>query len=398
MTDTTGIRFIHMDPINFQDFPVGGTLSFARQLMWQFKGEVALVGLITDISDPVGKWFMKDINGTQYLYFGIGRYKKFDKRPLIPLRLQTFLLLLYYLPRVRKFNNRIVFTQSPQFLFALNFFRWDSLCFCFAGISNSVAISRYKYLRSLGILYEKSLFKILKRKAKVILAAADSESIKNATIRTGNILKAEDIITFPTRFDPRIFSPLDRSACRKNLNISEQDFVLVTTGRLSWVKGWQLLIDAATELYSEEKFKNLRLIFVGDGEDRKKIENYNKSLIDKNVVQLVGKLNQSEISQYLSAADVFVLGSIHEGWPTSLVEALACGCAIVTTNVSAASEIVCEGVNGYIVNDRDSINFANTIKKARNLKGFVDYSLNERNKFSVDLLKDDLEKLWLSKV
>jgi glycosyltransferase involved in cell wall biosynthesis len=291
-----------------------------------------------------------------------------------------------------------VFTQSPQFLFALNFFRWTSLCFCFAGISNSVAISRYKSLRVLGILYEKSLFRILKRKAKVILAAADSESIASATIRTGNILKPEEIITFPTRFDPAIFSPLNRSDCRKKLNISDKDFVLVTTGRLSWVKGWQLLIDATLELQSDENYKNVRLIFVGDGEDRKKIENYNKSLIDKGIIQLVGKLSQNEISQYLSAADVFVLGSFHEGWPTSLVEALACGCAIVTTNVSASSQIVFEGTNGYIVNDRDSINFAKAIKKAGNLKDFVEYSLNERNKFSVDLLKDDLEKLWLSKV
>jgi glycosyltransferase involved in cell wall biosynthesis len=398
MTDYPGIRFIHMDPINFQDFPVGGTLSFARQLMFQFRGEVALVGLVTDSSDPVGKWFTKEINGILYPYYGIGRYKKFDKRPLIPLRLQTFLLLLYHLPGIRKINNRIVFTQSPQFLFALNFFRWTSLCFCFAGISNSVAISRYKSLRVLGILYEKSLFRILKRKAKVILAAADSESIASATIRTGNILRPEEIITFPTRFDPAIFSPLNRSDCRKKLNISDKDFVLVTTGRLSWVKGWQLLIDATLELQSDENYKNVRLIFVGDGEDRKKIENYNKSLIDKGIIQLVGKLSQNEISQYLSAADVFVLGSFHEGWPTSLVEALACGCAIVTTNVSASSQIVFEGTNGYIVNDRDSINFAKAIKKAGNLKDFVEYSLNERNKFSVDLLKDDLEKLWLSKV
>lgn len=398
MTDYPGIRFIHMDPINFQDFPVGGTLSFARQLMFQFKGEVALVGLVTDTSDPVGKWFTKEINGILYPYYGIGRYKKFDKRPLIPLRLQTFLLLFYHLRGIRKINNRIVFTQSPQFLFALNFFKWTSLCFCFAGISNSVAISRYKSLRVLGILYEKSLFRILKRKAKVILAAADSESITNATMRTGNILKPEEIITFPTRFDPAIFSPLNKADCRKKLNISDKDFVLVTTGRLSWVKGWQLLIDATRELQSDENYKNVRLIFVGDGEDRKKIENYSKSLIDKGTIQLVGKLSQNEISQYLSAADVFVLGSFHEGWPTSLVEALACGCAIVTTNVSASSQIVCEGTNGYIVNDRDSINFANAIKKAGNLKDFVEYSLSERNKFSIDLLKDDLEKLWLSKV
>jgi glycosyltransferase involved in cell wall biosynthesis len=387
-----------MDPVNFQDFPMGGTLSFSRQLVDQFKDNVALVGLITDKSDPVGRWFLKEINGTSYNYFGIGRFKKSDIKPMIPLRIQTFFLLLYYLPRIRKINNKNIFTQSPQFLFALSFFKWESLCYCFAGIANSVAISRYKYLRIFGIIYEKMLFKILKRKATVILAAADNLSICDAINRTGNILKIKDILSFPTRFNPQVFSPIDKTRCRERLNISKDDILLVTTGRLSWVKGWQLLIDATMELYSEDEYKNIKIVFVGDGEDKRKIENYNKLLYDKNIIKLVGKLNQNEISLYLNAADVFVLGSHYEGWPTSLVEAMACGCAIVTTNVSAVSEIVYEGKNGFIVNDRDSVNFANKIKEARKIKNIAEFSLGIRDKFSVEYLKDDLEKLWLSKL
>jgi len=387
-----------MDPVNFQDFPMGGTLSFSRQLVDQFKDHVALVGLITDKSDPVGRWFLKEINGTSYNYFGIGRFKKSDIKPMIPLRIQTFFLLLYYLPRIRKINNKNIFTQSPQFLFALSFFKWESLCYCFAGIANSVAISRYKYLRIFGIIYEKMLFKILKRKATVILAAADNLSICDAINRTGNILKIKDILSFPTRFNPQVFSPIDKTRCRERLNISKDDILLVTTGRLSWVKGWQLLIDATMELYSEDEYKNIKIVFVGDGEDKRKIENYNKLLYDKNIIKLVGKLNQNEISLYLNAADVFVLGSHYEGWPTSLVEAMACGCAIVTTNVSAVSEIVYEGKNGFIVNDRDSVNFANKIKEARKIKNIAEFSLGIRDKFSVEYLKDDLEKLWLSKL
>lgn len=398
MINSTEIRFIHMDPVNFLDFPMGGTLSFSRQLIDQFRDQVALVGLITDESDPVGKWFLKEINGVVYHYFGIGRFRKSDMKPVIPLRLKTFFLLLFYLHRIRKIDNKNVFTQSPQFLFALYLFKWNSLCFCFAGIANSVAISRYKYLRVFGILYEKILFRILKKKATVILAAADNQAILDAITRTGNILKAENIISFPTRFNPKAFYPADKSQCRKSLNINDEDFLLVTTGRLSWVKGWQLLIDATAELFSDNDYKNVKIVFVGDGEDKKKIENYNRVLFDKDIIKLVGKLNQKEISLYLNAADVFVLGSFTEGWPTSLVEAMACGCAIVTTNVSAVSEIVYEGKNGFIVNDRDSVNFAMMIKEAGKLKHVVDFSLNIRNKFSVEYLKDDLEKLWLSRI
>jgi glycosyltransferase involved in cell wall biosynthesis len=387
-----------MDPVNFQDFPVGGTLSFSKQLISKFIDKVALVGLITEETDPVGSWFLKEFNGVFYNYFGIGRYQKSDKKPIIPIRIRTFILLLYYLPKIRKIDNRNVFTQSPQFLYALNFFRWDSLCFCFAGIANSVAISRYRYLRNLGIIYERILFKILRKKANVILAAADQNSIQDAVKRTGNILKPNDIITFPTRFDPNIFYPVDKNQSRKKLGFTEEDILLVTTGRLCWVKGWQLLIDATLTLYSEDDFKKVKLVFIGEGEDQAHIESYNRLLFNKGIIKLAGKLNQNDLALYLNAADVFVMGSFYEGWPTSLVEAMACGCKIVSTNVSAASEIITEGKNGYIVYDRDPFNFARMVKKALMLKDVINYSINIRDKFSVEFLKKDLEEIWLSKI
>lgn len=398
MIEKEGIKFIHIDAVNFVDFPVGGTLSFSRQLISQYKEKVAIVGLVTNNTDPVGKWFVKEINDISYLFFGIGRFKKSDKKPFIPLRLQTLFCLFFFLPRIRSLQVRNIFTQSPHFLFALNVFKWESLCFCFAGIANSVTHSRYKYLRALGLIYEKNLFKILKKKASVILAAADHEAIKNAIERTENILNEKNITSFPTRFDHQIFSPADKNYCRDQLHIDHDEILLLTTGRLCWVKGWQLLIDATMELYSDEKYRKVRLVFAGEGEDKTKIESYNPFLSNKNIIRLVGKLSHEEVMLYLNAADVFVMGSHFEGWPTSLVEALACGCAIVTTNVSAAKEIVLEGSNGYILNGRNPFDFAKLIKKALELKNVKEYSMENRDKFSVEHLKDDLDKLWLSTI
>lgn len=398
MIEIKRIKFIHIEAVNFIDYPVGGTLSFSRQLISQFKEEVAIVGLITNDSDPVGKWFIKEINDISYLFFGIGRFTKSDKKPLIPLRLQTLFCLFLFLPKIRSINVRNIFTQSPHFLFALNMFKWESLCFCFAGITNSIANSRYKYLRFLGVIYEKSLFKILKKKASVILAAADHEAIKDAITRTGNIINEKNITSFPTRFDNRTFKTIDKSYCRNLLHIDHDEILLVTTGRLCWVKGWQLLIDATMELYADEKFRKIKLVFAGEGEDKSKIESYNTFLYENNIISLVGKLNHEEVVHYLNAADVFVMGSQFEGWPTSLVEALACGCTIVTTNVSAVKEIVSEGKNGYILNGRNPVDFARLIKKALELKNVKDYSIKNREQFSVEYLKDDLERLWLSRI
>ena len=152
MTELINISFIYLDSVNFKDFPVGGTLSFSKLLISQFKDKVALVGLITDKKDPVGKWFTKEINGISYRFFGIGRFRKSDRKPFIPLRLKTMFCLLYYLPLIRAINNKNVFTRSPQFLFPLSMCKWDSLCFCFAGIENPIANSRYRRLRIFGVI------------------------------------------------------------------------------------------------------------------------------------------------------------------------------------------------------------------------------------------------------
>jgi glycosyltransferase involved in cell wall biosynthesis len=242
------------------------------------------------------------------------------------------------------------------------------------------------------------LFRTLKKTANVILASADRNSIIDAVNRTGNILSQEEISIFPTRYDPKIFFNRDRTECRNKLNIKDEEILLVTTGRLSQVKGWQLLIDTTAELYKDDNFRNIKIIFAGEGEDRSKLENYCRNLINKDVVRLAGKLKPNDVSLHLNAADVFVMASHFEGWPTSLVEAMACGCSIVTTEVSAAYDIVTEGKNGYIIRDRDPLIFAEMIKKALQLKNVREYSMEVRDRFSVDNLKSDLENIWLSKV
>jgi hypothetical protein len=62
-------RILIIDFCNYQDYPIGGYLSFAKILMETFGNDLALVGITTQISDPVGKWFKKVINGFNYDFF-----------------------------------------------------------------------------------------------------------------------------------------------------------------------------------------------------------------------------------------------------------------------------------------------------------------------------------------
>jgi glycosyltransferase involved in cell wall biosynthesis len=70
------------------------------------------------------------------------------------------------------------------------------------------------------------------------------------------------------------------------------------------------------------------------------------------------------VARCIQAADVFAMASHHEGFSTSMLEALACGKPIVSTAVSSASTIVDDGQTGYVVPSRDASVFRDALRKA----------------------------------
>jgi glycosyltransferase involved in cell wall biosynthesis len=174
------------------------------------------------------------------------------------------------------------------------------------------------------------------------------------------------------------------------LNIPAANSIIVTTGRLTWLKGWKFMIDCFS-VY--EKIKPGSLFYlIGEGEDNQKIEEYLASNELSGKVILVGKQDPYVIAKYLNAADLFIMGSYKEGWSTSLIEAIACGIPACVTNFSSASTIIVEGINGYVIIDRNIDIFVNgmvnTLKMSRPI-----YNDNVKV-FSTDKLKEDLLKIW----
>ena len=92
-------------------------------------------------------------------------------------------------------------------------------------------------------------------------------------------------------------------------------------------------------------------------------------------------------------ADLFVMGSFKEGWSTSLVEAVACGTRCVVTAFSSAEEMVQNGHNGFVLNERDESLFAESMDKALLLpfENVQEASLKIR-RLAVQNLKEDFMK------
>jgi glycosyltransferase involved in cell wall biosynthesis len=137
-----------------------------------------------------------------------------------------------------------------------------------------------------------------------------------------------------------------------------------------------------------------RLYFAGDGEDRPRLE---KRIAELNLgaqVKVTGFLKPSEIVSYINAADAAVFGSFVEGWSVSMLEALACGKAIVSTGVSGTESMVMPGENGFVVNSRDPVKFAEAMRRAVRLPDAARVSASIARDFDLTRMGERLGRLW----
>jgi glycosyltransferase involved in cell wall biosynthesis len=132
---------------------------------------------------------------------------------------------------------------------------------------------------------------------------------------------------------------------------------LVTVGRLQVPKDASTLVRALAELPRSA----FEAVIVGDGPDRAAVESEVRRLDVESVVQLAGERN--DVPELLAASHVFVLSSLSEGLPLSILEAMAAGLPVVATNVGGVSELVLDGETGFLVPPGDPRSLAGAIER-----------------------------------
>lgn len=138
--------------------------------------------------------------------------------------------------------------------------------------------------------------------------------------------------------EPALFAPVSHQ---------QPGYRLLYTGRLAAVKGLPILLESLVSL--KITYSNLLLTVVGDGSERQQLEQMTAQLGLRDQVNFVGYQSQAKVRQYMQETDVFVLPSFAEGVPVSLMEALAAGVPVVTTQIAGIGELVENGVSGYLV-------------------------------------------------
>ncbi|WP_075352546.1 glycosyltransferase [Algoriphagus marinus] len=356
-------KILLIEICNYDDYPIGGYLAFAKQMVTAFKDDLALVGLSTD-NTPVGRWTKKEIDGINFDFFSVRKVVKTNRRTLIPGRLKSYWSVRKYKKEIFVKDFAKVFVQTPEVLFALDRQKIPELFTRIPGVENPMMISRYWYGKYFSYLFDIMFFKSLNR-SKLIFASANREAIHNFIYRDKKCRLEGRVIQFPTRVDTKIFHPIPKLLARHHLQLSEEKIIITTTGRLSKLKGWELMLESFMVLRKD--FPNAFFMFLGDGEDRKTIEEFIQNNDLEGNVFLAGRLDHRMLALYLNASDVFVMGSFIEGWATSLMEAIACAKPIVATNFSSAKELIEQGKNGFVLENRNANEFSNGILKALEL-------------------------------
>jgi glycosyltransferase involved in cell wall biosynthesis len=127
---------------------------------------------------------------------------------------------------------------------------------------------------------------------------------------------------------------------------------ILCAARLAPEKGLEFLLRALRTL--GDKGQNIELRLIGDGPSLPALQGLARCLNIIDRVHFLGSMGESGVLGELQTADLFVLPSLAEGLPTSLMEAMAAGVPVIATNVAATSELVEHEKTGLLVRPSDA--------------------------------------------
>ncbi len=175
---------------------------------------------------------------------------------------------------------------------------------------------------------------------------AVSDGVRRSFERIG--VPGDRIAMVPNGVRPRA-GAIGRMAARRRLRLDADRLMVLTIGRLVEMKGQRHLVESLPELVA--RFPGLAVVILGEGHLGDCLRDLARDLgVDANVF-VVGY--RADARQLLDAADVFVLPSLQEGMPLAALEAMDVGLPVVGTRIVGTTDVVADGVTGYLVPPRE---------------------------------------------
>ena len=183
-----------------------------------------------------------------------------------------------------------------------------------------------------------------------------AEQLSHAGVRRNRITVCHNSVAAPP-----VVSEDSKRALKKRLEIVNGERVLLTVGRLSREKGQRDLVDAITMLRKLNSGLKFKLLIVGEGPERERLERAVLQNGLKAYVLFTGHVDDT--SPYYAVADALVLPSHSEGSPNVLLEAMAAGLPVIATAVGGVPEIAINDQNTILVAPRDCKSLAQALNQ-----------------------------------
>lgn len=190
---------------------------------------------------------------------------------------------------------------------------------------------------------------IQKRMKKLKGVISVSTKNKNESLNLGLGVDVPYAI-LPNAINTSKFKPLDRMAARELLNFPKDAFIISFVGAFIERKGPLRVLEAVRKLEDPA----IKIIFIGDGPQKP----------EGDEVLSASRIPHGEVAQYLSASDVFVLPTLAEGCSNAIVEAMACGLPIISSDLEFNHDILDSG-NSILINPNDIDSIAKAIYQVK---------------------------------
>jgi glycosyltransferase involved in cell wall biosynthesis len=316
-----------------------------------------------------------DKTGKKYYKVHVNNYKLKYLNPIVNM-VETFKLF-------RKHKFDLIHTHGYRAdvlgIFLSRLMDMPVISTCHGYISNDLYLALYN-----------TLDRFMLRFAQKIIAV--SNDIKNDLIRNG--VKEARIRVVQNAVNGSYVNDSfarNRQAMRLKFRVGEKEFVIGYVGRLSEEKGVRYLIEAVSLLNNSDT--PVKLIILGAGPQRKELEDLVKKVNIENDVIFAGF--QGEVEKWLPAMDLFVLPSLTEGTPMSLLEAMASGLPVVASAVGGVPQVIDSGKNGILVSPGNPDEIRDAVLLLYNDKDLRDRLSKEAQK-TIKMRYD--VKDWISKI
>lgn len=254
---------------------------------------------------------------------------------------------------MKKVKFDIVHTQHPFMcgLYALNYAKQKKVPLVFTFHTQYQAYSHYFPL-PVNFVKKSALFWAANFCNKCDLVVTPSETIKKMV---ESIKVKSPIKVIPTGININDFQSAKSKTLsqqiKKEFNIPQKSFLLITAGRLAKEKNFFFLLKSFKLV--TEQISNVHLLFAGDGPVREDLFDFarEQKIIDK--VTFAGMIPRFKLIQCYTAADLFVFSSLTETQGLVVIEAMASGTPVIVVDAAGVSEVVEDAVDGFKVAENE---------------------------------------------